>query len=187
MKSGLCQQGWGVKWQICVDIHRDDINPVSQPTDQVFMECLFTTCAVWHNLRNGGLYKRITVGCSCLQKRQDKIEVQKWKETMLWASSVRISIHNGHGAIDNLEWAISETFHWGFQWLSSSKINKWQNNPFLLPWNFKSSLWCLPKREALFTFKGGSPSRQKLLVCIRDLQSSLLSLYSSIINSLSGI
>lgn len=86
----------------------------------------------------GIFYKTITTDCPYLQKRQDKIEKQKRKETMTWAPSVRTSILNDRRATNNLEWTISDTLHQGFQWLSLSVINKWQNNTSLFPWDFKS-------------------------------------------------
>lgn len=132
MRGELTDLGWYL-------LQRNDTNPVSQPSDQVLTECLlFTTYSVWQDLKHGGFYRRITIECPCLQKRQEKTEKQKRKETMPWASSVRTSICNGHSATDSLEWAISETFHQGFQWLNSSKIKKWQNNLSLFPWDFKS-------------------------------------------------
>lgn len=129
--------------QGCYRLGRDDVTPVSQPTVKSAWNA-YSHPVLWFDLRRGGGESTKELLQIALVYERDKTK-QRHREGGSHAMAPLLT-ENRHTPWPQLEWAISETFCQGFQWLSSSIVNKWQNNTSLLPGDFKSPLWCQRKR-----------------------------------------
>lgn len=116
----------GVSWELWVKITQRDVSPASQS-----MEYFSTTSSVWHVLRHGRFYERITAEYLCLQKWQNKTEKRKRQETRTRASSADT---NTPGALyyRHVE-CQHETLRDGAQRLSSRTAHERLSHPPLLP------------------------------------------------------